>query len=169
MLTSLFYFTTYSHDGTLIQQILFPQEFQCLHKICMCHSKFTVRKFSGDLHALLPSLIKEINTYVNHLLLRKIDVLKTSILSERKFEEMHYVWRVKRCKRYSRKRLFWHYRLQPLFIYKTMSQICLNLFWSRDKRLLSEFLRKLGWHGHNERFPKYLGKKLKCQKTETVF
>ena len=31
--------------------------------------------------------IKEINRYVKHLLLRKTDVLKTSILSERKLEE----------------------------------------------------------------------------------
>ena len=37
------------------------------------------------------SSIKEINRYVKHLLLRKTDVLKTSILSERKFEEMHYL------------------------------------------------------------------------------
>ena len=39
----------------------------------------------------MSSLIKEINRYVKHLLLRKTDVLKTSILSERKFEEMHYL------------------------------------------------------------------------------
>ena len=37
----------------------------------------------------MPSLIKEINRYVKHLLLRKTGVLKTSILSEKKFEEMH--------------------------------------------------------------------------------
>ena len=37
------------------------------------------------------SSIKEINWYVRHLLLRKTDILKTSILSERKFEEMHYL------------------------------------------------------------------------------
>ena len=63
-LTTLFYFTTTNpRDGTtlttlllsLIDQIVFPQEFQCLHKICMCHSSFTVGKFSGVLHALLPS------------------------------------------------------------------------------------------------------------------
>ena len=36
------------------------------------------------------SSIKEINRYVEHLLLRKTDVLKTSILSERKSEDMHY-------------------------------------------------------------------------------
>ena len=34
----------------------------------------------------MSSLIKEINRYVKHLLLKK-----TSILSERKFEEMHYL------------------------------------------------------------------------------
>ena len=44
------------------------------------------------------------------------------------------------------------------------------LFCLGDKRLLSEFLRKWGWfHGHNERFTKYLAKKLKFQKTETRF
>ena len=34
-------------------------------------------------------LIKEINRYVKHLLLSKTDVLKSSILPERKFEETH--------------------------------------------------------------------------------
>ena len=42
------------------------------------------------------SSVKEINRYVKHLRLRKTDVLKTSILSERKFEEMHYLWRAKK-------------------------------------------------------------------------
>ena len=37
---------------------------------------------------MLFSSVKEINRYVKYLLLRKTDVLKTSILSERKFEEM---------------------------------------------------------------------------------
>ena len=36
------------------------------------------------------SSIKEINMYVEHLLLRETDVLKTSILSERKFKGMVY-------------------------------------------------------------------------------
>ena len=36
------------------------------------------------------SSIKEINMYVKHLLLRETDVLKTSILSERKFKGMVY-------------------------------------------------------------------------------
>ena len=41
---------------------------------------------------------------------------------------------------------------------------------STNKRLLSEFLRKWGWfQGHYERFPKYLGKKLKFLRTETRF
>ena len=71
---------------------------------------------------------------------------------------------------YSGKRLSWHYFIQLSFVHKTVSQISFNLFCSRDKRLLSEFLRKWGWYqGHNERFPKYVGKKLKFQKTETQF
>ena len=78
--------------------------------------------------------------------------------------------RAKRYKIYSRKRLLWYYRLQLSLVYKTMSQIYSNLFCSGDKSLLSEFLRKWGWfHGHNERLPKYLGQKLKLQKTETCF
>ena len=90
--------------------------------------------------------------------------------SERKFEEMHELWRAKRYKVYSGKRLFWHYYLQLSFVYKTVSQISFKLFCSGDKRLLSEFLRKWGWfQEHNERFPKYLGLKLKFQKTETRF
>ena len=78
--------------------------------------------------------------------------------SERKFEEMHYLWEAKRYKVYSEKRLFWHYCLQLSVVYKTVSQISFNLFCSRDKNLLSEFRRKWVWfHEHNERFPKYLG------------
>ena len=45
---------------------------------------------------------------------------------------------------------------------KPVSQISFNLFWSGHKRLLSEFLTKSSWfHGHDERFLKYLGEKLK--------
>ena len=100
----------------------------------------------------MSSLIQEINSFVKHLLLRKTDVLRTSISSERKFEEMHYLWRAKRCKVFSQKRLFWHYRLQLSFVYKTVSRISFNLFWSGDKKLWSEFLRKWVWfYGHNER------------------
>ena len=47
------------------------------------------------------SSIKDINRYVKHLLLRKTDVLKTSILWERKFEKIHYLWKAKRYKVYS--------------------------------------------------------------------
>ena len=62
-LTTLFYYsTTNPRDHialttqllSLIHQIGFPQEYQSFHKICMCHSNFTVRKFSGALHGLLP-------------------------------------------------------------------------------------------------------------------
>ena len=117
------------------------------------------------------SSIKEMNRHVKHLLLRKTDVLKTCIFSERKFEEVHYLWRAKGCKVYSRKRLCWHCCLHLSFIYKIVSQISFNLFWSGDKRLLLEFLRKWSWfHENNERFPKYFfGWKLKFQKTETRF
>ena len=53
-LTTLFYFTTTNPRHrttltmlllTLIDLIVFPQEFQCFHKTYMCHSNFTVRKF----------------------------------------------------------------------------------------------------------------------------
>ena len=126
------------------------------------------------MHALLfdvfNSLIKEINRPVKHLLYYYEKLTFSTILSERKFEEMHYLWRAKWYKVYSWKRLFWHYRLQLSFVYKTVSQISFTFFWSGDRRLLSEFLRQWGWfHGHNELFPKYLGWKLKYQKTETRF
>ena len=50
------------------------------------------------------------------------------------------------------------------------SIIIFNLFCSRDERLLSVFLRNWGWfYKYNDRFPKYLGYKLKFQKTETRF
>ena len=78
------------------------------------------------------------------LLLRKTDVLKTyrkRTFAERKFEEMHYLWREKMFKVYSGKRLFWHYYLQLSFVCKILPQISLKLFCSGDKRLLSEFLR----------------------------
>ena len=42
---------------SLIHEIVFPQEFQCFHKICMRHSNFTVSKFSTVLHALLPKVL----------------------------------------------------------------------------------------------------------------
>ena len=69
-LTTLFYFTTtnprYRTTLTtlllsLIHQIVFPQEFQCFHKICMSHSNFTLRKFSGVLHALLPKFVERLH------------------------------------------------------------------------------------------------------------
>ena len=80
---------------------------------------------------------------VKYLLLRKTDVLKTSIFTERKFEEIHNFEEQKSTyKVYLGKRLYRHYRLQLSFIYKTMSQISFKLFCSGDKRLSSAFLRK---------------------------
>ena len=70
--------------------------------------------------------------------------LRFSFLSEGKFEEMQLLWRRIRYKVYSGKRLFWRYRLQLSFIYKTDSQISFNLFCSGDKKLLSESLRMWG-------------------------
>ena len=53
---------------------------------------------------------------------------------------------------------------------KAVSQISFKLFGSGGKRRWSEFLKKWGWfQGLNERFPKYLGKKLRFQETETGF
>ena len=91
---------------------------------------------------------KEINRQRNikHLLLRKTDFLKTCRKS--KFLGMK-IWRnaralkSKRYKVYWGKRLFYHYCLQLPFVYKTVSQISFNLFCSGNKRLLSEFLRKM--------------------------
>ena len=80
-LTTLSYFTTtnprYRTTLTtlllsLIHQIVFPQEFQCFHKICMCHSNFTVRKFSGVLHALLPEF-QSSKYLINELPLRTLN------------------------------------------------------------------------------------------------
>ena len=77
--------------------------------------------------------------------MRKTDVSKISIFSERKFEEMHYLWRAKMYKVYLGERLHWHYRLQLSFVYKTVPQISFKLCFSGDKKLLSEVLRKWGW------------------------
>ena len=63
-----------------------------------------------------------------------------------------------------------HHCLQLFFIYKTVSQISFNLFFSGDKDFYQSSLgNEVEVRGHNERFPKYLGWKLKFQKTETRF
>ena len=100
--------------------------------------------------------------------MRKTDILETwlkgKFLGKKTWKNTLALIR----KVYSGKRLFWYYCLQMSFTYKTMSQISFNLFWSEDKRILPEFLRKLGWfQGHNERFTKHLDLKLRFQKTET--
>ena len=66
-----------------------------------------------------------------HILLRKTDVLQTC--RKKKFAEMHELWRAKRNKVHSGKRLFWHYYLQLPFVYRTVSQISFKLFSSGDK------------------------------------
>ena len=68
------------------------------------------------------------------------------------------------------KRSFWHYCVHLSLFIRPCLRSCFNLFCSGDKRFLSEFLRKWGWfQGHNERFPKYVIKKIKCEKTDTRF
>ena len=138
--------------GSTLPKVPFFKRFQALPLNSRLHSVISkgiyvilFDIFNGCFLVQLNKLI-----VVKHLLLRKTDVLKTLILLERKFEDMHYLRRAKRYKVYLGKCLFWHYRLQLSFIYKTVSQISFNLFWSGDKRLLSEFLRKWDWfHGHN--------------------
>ena len=71
----------------------------------------------------------------------------------------------KGTKVYSRKCLFWYYRLQLSLVYKVVSRICFNLFRSRGKRFLSDIIRKWGWfHRHDVRFPENLGSRWKFQK-----
>ena len=48
--------------------------------------------------------------------------------SESKFKKIHWLWKAKRYKVYSGKRLFWHYYLQLSFIYETVPQISFNCF-----------------------------------------
>ena len=101
---------------------------------------------------------------------KNVERLKRRFSRKENLKKCSSFERAKRYKIYSRKSLLRHYRLQLSFVYKTVFQIYSNLFCSGDKSLLSEFLRKWGWfHGHNERFTKYLAKKLKFQKTETRF
>ena len=83
---------------------------------------------------------------------------------------MHLLCRVKRYKIYSRKRLFWNYRLQQSFSYRSASRICFHLFSSSIKSFLSDFTRKWAWfHGYEVHFPKNLGLRLNFQKTEAWF
>ena len=70
-LITLFYFTTTNCRDratltalllSLIHQMEKPQGFQCFHEICICHSNFTVRKFSEVLHALPPTFFNYRNS-----------------------------------------------------------------------------------------------------------
>ena len=96
-----------------------------------------------------------------HLLLRKIDVLKTgrnSTFLGKKIWRNALALKSKMVEGIFGKRLFWHNYLQLPFVYKSISQISFKLFCSGDKKLLQEFHRKSGrFQGRNERFPKYLG------------
>ena len=88
---------------------------KAISPILVPHSPFPVPLFKGSLFKEINRLIRKgmyillfdifnwcslfssiKERFVKHLLLRKTDVLKTSILSERKFEEMHFLGRAKR-------------------------------------------------------------------------
>ena len=103
-----------------------------------------------------------------HLLLRKTDVLKTCWKS--KFFGKK-IWRNAVALTSKKAQgIFGKTFILALLSSRTVSQISFKLFCLGDTRLLSEFLLKWGWfQRHNERFPKYLGWKLKFQKTETRF
>ena len=67
-LSMLHYFTTINprDSATVTMQPLSikyfsSQKFRYFHKICVCHSNFTIRMFSGVLNALLPQKFKGIN------------------------------------------------------------------------------------------------------------
>ena len=55
----------------------------------------------------------------------------------KKIWEMHYLWKYKV---YSGKRLFWHYRLQLSFVYKTVSRFLLICFDWEIKGFYQSFL-----------------------------
>ena len=48
---------------------------------------------------------------------------------KRKFGEMHQLWRAKRYKVYSGKRLFWHYYIQLSFVYIPFKLFCSGNFY----------------------------------------
>ena len=55
-------------------------------------------------------------------------------------------------------------------VFLLQSRVFFNLFHSRDKRLLSDFMRKWGWfYGHGGSFPINLGSRVKFQKTGMRF
>ena len=99
-ITTLFYFTTTNpRDHTtvttlllsLIDQIVFPQEFQCFHKICMCHSNFTVRSLAESYMIYYPVIwlsniyLIDLNSlFCVILLYDKIKVLGTVIVESSK-------------------------------------------------------------------------------------
>ena len=91
---------------------------------------------------------------IKHLVLRKTHVLKTSIFSERNLKK-YTSFEEEKGTRDIRGKVYF-----GIIIFSCLSSTkpCLRFLLICFTRLLSEFLRKWGWfHGHNERFPKYLG------------
>ena len=81
---------------------------------------------------------------VKHLLLRKTEVLKTSIFLQRKFEK-YTKFEEQKSTSYIRGNVYIGITVfSCLSSKKTVSQISFRLFFWGDKRLLSELLRKLG-------------------------
>ena len=65
------------------------------------------------------SLIKELNRLISKGMSKiyhweKLTFSKLRFSQKNFFEEMHWLWRAKRWKVYSGKRLFWHYRLSSM-------------------------------------------------------
>ena len=105
-----------------------------------------------------------------HLLLEKTDILKicrkSKFLGEKNLKKCT-IFEEQKGTRCIRENVYF-----GIIIFSCLSSAkqCLRfvLDCSTNKRLLSEFLWKWGWfQGHYERFPKYLDKKLKFQRTET--
>ena len=110
---------------------------------------------------------------MKHLLLRETDVLKACRKS--KFVRNFFcrnalALKSKNVENLYGETFFWYCWLQLSFVCKTMSQISFNLFFPKDKRVLSEFSWKWGWfQEHNEHFSKYLPKSRISKNWNMVF
>ena len=96
-----------------------------------------------------------------HLLMRKTDVLKTCQKSKflgKKIWRNALALKSKKVQGIFGKTFILALLSSAVFRLQNRVSVSFKLFYSRDKRLLSEFLRKWGWFlGLNERSPKYLG------------
>ena len=162
-------FIAWDHLNSIVNEPVFISG-KILKKTVSCENNLSMRNRSTNVHNMetwqtswqgifFLMMLRGGFLFTYFIRMRKLTkVVRKVNFSERKFEDMHQLWRAKRCKVYPGKRLIWHYHLQLSFVYKAESQISFNFFCSGDKRLLSEFLRKWGWfQGQNECFPKYLG------------